>query len=263
MPGRSQSAVRLQKELDRFKKDGVDGILVDFEKSQVQNWRAFLEGPEGTPFAGGMFEVTMCFPSNYPFHPPEVKFVTKMYHPNVYTSGDICLDILQDQWQPTYTARTTLLSIQSLFTDPNPSSSANGKAGNQYSKDVKAYNREVKKFTEKYAMGKEAMAKKALLAGGKRKRDDSIKEEAEKDAKRRKATEELAEKERERKREEEAAAKKRAEEERLARRTPEEVMVDELVAEGLTNVDLIKTLLPIVGGDRELLKSLYADQNPE
>jgi ubiquitin-protein ligase len=73
-----------------------------------------------TPFAGGTFRLIMTFEESYPNRPPQVKFVSKMFHPNVYNNGELCLDILQNRWSPTYDVMAILTSVQSLLNDPNP-----------------------------------------------------------------------------------------------------------------------------------------------
>ena len=65
----------------------------------------------------------MQFEEAYPNKPPGVKFVSTMFHPNVYGTGELCLDILQNRWSPTYDVAAILTSIQSLLHDPNPNRS--------------------------------------------------------------------------------------------------------------------------------------------
>jgi len=56
-----------------------------------------------SPYAGGVFFLSISFPTDYPFKPPKVSFTTKIYHPNINANGSICLDILRDQWSPALT----------------------------------------------------------------------------------------------------------------------------------------------------------------
>jgi ubiquitin-conjugating enzyme E2 A len=78
--------------------------------------------------------------------PPSVKFISHIYHPNVYKGGSICVDILQSEWSPAQNIRTILLSIRSLLMDPNPTSPANREAANLYVKDKESYNQKVKTY---------------------------------------------------------------------------------------------------------------------
>ena len=68
-------------------------------------------GPEGTEWEGGVFKLKMEFTDQYPNKPPNVKFVTEIFHPNVYTDGKICLDILMNNWSPVYDVLNVLISI--------------------------------------------------------------------------------------------------------------------------------------------------------
>lgn len=81
--------------------------LLYFEKSII-----FLSRPHDTPFEDGTFKLTIEFTEEYPNKPPTVRFVSKMFHPNVYADGGICLDILQNRWSPTYDVSAILTSIQ-------------------------------------------------------------------------------------------------------------------------------------------------------
>ena len=60
-------------------------------------------GPEETPYTGGVFFLNIHFPTDYPFKPPKVTFVTRIYHPNITIKGFMSLDILDDQWSPLLT----------------------------------------------------------------------------------------------------------------------------------------------------------------
>lgn len=77
-------------------------------------------GPAGSPYAGGVFFLDIHFPQDYPFKPPKVVYRTRIYHCNINSQGQICLDILKDNWSPALTISKVLLSICSLLTDANP-----------------------------------------------------------------------------------------------------------------------------------------------
>ena len=104
--------------------------------------------PDDTAWEDGTFKLTLEFSEEYPNKAPTVKFVTKMFHPNIYADGSICLDILQNQWSPIYDISAILTSIQSLLCDPNPSSPANSEAARLYQENRREYERKVKEVVE-------------------------------------------------------------------------------------------------------------------
>jgi ubiquitin-conjugating enzyme E2 A len=81
----------------------------------VSDINNFPYRPHDTPFEDGTFKLTIEFTEEYPNKPPTVRFVSKMFHPNVYADGGICLDILQNRWSPTYDVSAILTSIQVCF----------------------------------------------------------------------------------------------------------------------------------------------------
>lgn len=83
-------------------------ICIDFESGEM----FMCSRPHDTPFEDGTFKLTIEFTEEYPNKPPTVRFVSKMFHPNVYADGGICLDILQNRWSPTYDVSAILTSIQ-------------------------------------------------------------------------------------------------------------------------------------------------------
>lgn len=62
--------------------------------------------------AGGIYQLRITFPDQYPSKPPRVRFISEMFHPNIFGDGSLCLDILQDKWKPVYTVGSILTSIQ-------------------------------------------------------------------------------------------------------------------------------------------------------
>jgi ubiquitin-conjugating enzyme E2 D len=73
-------------------------------------------GPEESPYTGGVFFLNIHFPTDYPFKPPKISFVTRIYHPNINSNGGICLDILKDQWSPALTIQKGKIKIYNVFT---------------------------------------------------------------------------------------------------------------------------------------------------
>ncbi|GFR93717.1 ubiquitin-conjugating enzyme E2 D4 [Elysia marginata] len=108
-------------------------------------------GPADSPYFGGVFFLTITFPTDYPFKPPKVTFTTKIYHPNINSQGGICLDILKNQWSPALTISKVLLSICSLLTDPNPDDPLVPDIAKTFKRDREEYNRLAKEWTAKYA----------------------------------------------------------------------------------------------------------------
>ena len=103
---------RLSKELRDLEKNKDEVFtLTPTSTDDLFHWTALLNGPKGSPYEGGVFTLTIDIPPAYPMDPPEVMFETKVYHPNISDSGDICLDTLSDQWSPAL----TLGKVQMLF----------------------------------------------------------------------------------------------------------------------------------------------------
>ncbi|XP_055614972.1 ubiquitin-conjugating enzyme E2-17 kDa isoform X1 [Toxorhynchites rutilus septentrionalis] len=116
------------------------------------HWQATIMGPPDSPYQGGVFFLTIHFPTDYPFKPPKVAFTTRIYHPNINSNGSICLDILRSQWSPALTISKVLLSICSLLCDPNPDDPLVPEIARIYKTDREKYNELAREWTRKYAM---------------------------------------------------------------------------------------------------------------
>jgi len=85
-------------------------------------------------------------PLSLPMHQHIHKTRTNEYQQD--NDGQICLDILQNQWSPIYDISAILTSIQSLLCDPNPASPANSEASRLYNENRREYNRRVREIVE-------------------------------------------------------------------------------------------------------------------
>jgi len=108
------------KETSRLVSEPVPGIQAAPDEHNARYFHVTIAGPEHSPFEGGTFKLELFLPEEYPMAAPKVRFMTKIYHPNVDKLGRICLDILKDKWSPALQIRTVLLSIQALLSAPNP-----------------------------------------------------------------------------------------------------------------------------------------------
>lgn len=139
---------RLIRDFKRLASDPPVGISGSPNNDNIMIWNAVIFGPPDTPFEDGSFRLTLTFSEAYPNKPPTVRFVSKMFHPNIYHNGELCLDILQNRWSPTYDVAAVLTSVQSLLNDPNPSSPANVEAAQLFKENIKEYERKVKATVE-------------------------------------------------------------------------------------------------------------------
>jgi len=143
---------RINKELLDLGRDPPSSCSAGPTGDNMFQWQATIMGPGDSPYAGGVFFLSITFPPDYPFKPPKVSFTTKIYHPNINANGSICLDILRDQWSPALTISKVLLSICSMLTDPNPDDPLVPDIAHLYKTDRARYEATAREWTRKYAM---------------------------------------------------------------------------------------------------------------
>ena len=139
---------RLVRDLKKFEDDPPEGINATPISDSLMEWEAVIYGPDETIWEGGIFKLKMVFSEEYPNKAPDVRFVSKIFHPNVYNDGTICIDILQHHWSPIYDVYAILTSLQSLLCDPNPNSPANSTAAKLFVDSYKEYKRRVIEWVE-------------------------------------------------------------------------------------------------------------------
>ena len=145
---------RVLKELMALGKSPIPNCVAGpLSDDDMMHWRATIVGPDDSPYEGGQFVLDIVFPSKYPFVPPTVKFVTKVYHSNINVNGQICLDILKKQWSPVLTIDKVLISILSLLCDPEPNDPLSPEVANLLLQDKEAHDKNAREWTQRYASG--------------------------------------------------------------------------------------------------------------
>ena len=108
---------RMRKEMQLLKNSPREGVQLSLgEEDRLDQLSGAIMGPPNTPYDGGVFQVKIDIPVDFPFSPPEIRFQTKIFHPNVDPSGNICLDVLKrgpgGGWTPSLTLGVILDSVR-------------------------------------------------------------------------------------------------------------------------------------------------------
>ena len=140
---------RLQQDFRQLIKNKVEGIDASPSSDNIFVWNAVLCGPEESTYESGVFQLQILFPDDYPLRAPQVRFITQVFHPNVWwEDGLVCVDILKDGWVPSYDVLAILHSIRLLLIDPNPLSPANLEAALLYRDNRMEYDRRVSEMIQ-------------------------------------------------------------------------------------------------------------------
>ncbi|ORZ02420.1 ubiquitin-conjugating enzyme/RWD-like protein, partial [Syncephalastrum racemosum] len=146
-------------DLDRDPPPGITCYPVEDDITQLE---AFIKGPPDSPYEKGMFQLEIRVPYNYPMEPPQIRFKTPIYHPNIDDNGRICADILKaggsGTWGPALNLSTTLILLSTLMASPNPDDPLVKEIAHEFSIDHARYVANARAHTEKYAMGTSASA---------------------------------------------------------------------------------------------------------
>lgn len=143
---------QVSRELCELVRQPPEGIRVTVNEEDVTDIEATIEGPQGTPYAGGVFKLRLVLPKDFPASPPRGFFTTRLFHPNVAVpSGEICVNTLKKDWRPDLGLRQILLTIKCLLIAPNPESALNEEAGRMLLERYDDYCRRARMMTEIHA----------------------------------------------------------------------------------------------------------------
>ncbi|CBY01210.1 Ubiquitin-conjugating enzyme E2 1 [Plenodomus lingam] len=150
----SNRARRIAKELADINNDQLSQIIVEpaGNGDDLTHLRGQFFGPPDTPYEGATYFVDIKIPTDYPFRPPNMKFETKIWHPNVSSqTGAICLDTLSSQWSPVLTIKSALISLQSLLSTPEPKDPQDAEVAGMLIRNPAEFEHKARDWAVKYA----------------------------------------------------------------------------------------------------------------
>ncbi|PRW60956.1 Ubiquitin-conjugating enzyme E2 7 [Chlorella sorokiniana] len=159
-----QASLLLRRQLKELTKKPVEGFsagLVD--DSNLFEWAVTVLGPPDTLYEGGFFNAVLKFPKDYPQSPPEMRFTSEMWHPNVFPDGKVCISILHppgediynpqesasERWSPVHTVESIVLSVISMLSSPNDESPANVDAAKMWREDRPEFKKRVARIVRR------------------------------------------------------------------------------------------------------------------
>ncbi|KAK1755457.1 ubiquitin-conjugating enzyme/RWD-like protein [Echria macrotheca] len=153
----SGSQKRLAKEYADCTKTPPTGMSIHLaNESDLHKWHVTLEGPAGSVYAGGRFGLIITLPTDYPFKAPDVRFATRIYHPNVTNDnqGGICLGLLKSgNWKPSTRLLSVLEAIRGLLAEPQPDDPLEARIAHEYQNDRKEFEKNARSYVNHYAKG--------------------------------------------------------------------------------------------------------------
>eukprot|EP00898_Chlorokybus_atmophyticus_P001432 jgi/Chlat1/228/Chrsp1S03140 len=129
----------LQQELQRITGDPPVGISVSPRDGNILIWDVTLIGVDGSVVDGGFLSLTIRFLRSFPHSAPRVRFLSRMYHPNITADGTPCLDMLSGEWNPLWSLTSLLVSLHVMLDDVDLSCPVNAEAARLYQTDRRAY----------------------------------------------------------------------------------------------------------------------------
>jgi len=157
----------LRRQLNELTKNPVEGFSAGLvQDDNLLEWEIIIIGPSDTLYEGGILKARLTFPLEYPLMPPTMRFITPMWHPNIYSNGDVCISILHapgedqwgyenasERWLPIHTVETILVSVISLLSvyPPPTDSPANVDAAKEVRENLAAYRKKVLRLVRRSA----------------------------------------------------------------------------------------------------------------
>eukprot|EP00268_Persea_americana_P006942 TRINITY_DN1251_c0_g1_i2.p1 TRINITY_DN1251_c0_g1~~TRINITY_DN1251_c0_g1_i2.p1 ORF type:complete len:256 (-),score=50.23 TRINITY_DN1251_c0_g1_i2:882-1649(-) len=155
---------QLAKELKNLDETPPEGIKVCINDDDFSTIFADIEGPAGTPYENGIFRMKLLLSHDFPQSPPKGFFLTKIFHPNIATNGEICVNTLKKDWNPSLGLRHVLLVVRCLLIEPFPESALNEQAGKMLLENYEEYARHARLYTGIHALKPKPKSKTGAIS---------------------------------------------------------------------------------------------------
>ncbi|KAJ1916881.1 Ubiquitin-conjugating enzyme E2 15 [Mycoemilia scoparia] len=145
----------------KLRKKVAEKFSVGIINDNIYEWEVSIFGLDD-PYEQGIFKARLTFPATYPLLPPKFKFISEMWHPNVYESGDVCISILNppgedafgyyhddECWTPVLDVEKVIMCVISLLDRPEPNSPANLNAAIEFRNDIALYKKKVRRLARR------------------------------------------------------------------------------------------------------------------
>ncbi|KAB2580170.1 NEDD8-conjugating enzyme UBC12 [Lasiodiplodia hormozganensis] len=134
--------LRVQKDLSELSLGST--MKTEFPNpDDILNFVLTIEPDEGM-YKGGRFNFNFAINQNFPHDPPKVKCTQKIYHPNIDLEGNVCLNILREDWKPVLNLNAVIVGLQFLFLEPNASDPLNKEAAEDLKSNREGFKRNVR-----------------------------------------------------------------------------------------------------------------------
>jgi len=131
---------RLQKELSDIQNGNHKSFRnINVDERNMLQWQGLLV-PDKEPYNKAAFKIQIEFPAEYPFKPPKLTFLTKIYHPNIDEKGQVCLPIIApENWKPATKTEQVVESLIALINDPEPEHPLRADVAEEFTKERKKF----------------------------------------------------------------------------------------------------------------------------
>ncbi|KAH9257641.1 hypothetical protein BASA81_004090 [Batrachochytrium salamandrivorans] len=142
----SLAVARLETERKNWRREHPKDFVAKPAAGDLMVWSCKIPGPENTEWQGRLYSVTLKFSAEYPSSPPMAYFSPVLFHPNIFTNGQVCLSILDSHkdWAPSITMAQILLGLQDLLKTPNTLSPANVEASKLFQSHPSEYAKRIR-----------------------------------------------------------------------------------------------------------------------